>query len=128
MTNFHRVQFAASPLAATVWQWSAPGVLKPGQKIAFECSDREEARRLQRWFFRERKRAIRDILNTTPGLDPDLADTRCGIVTNLDGASLVLSRSLSAFKSIKIISPDGAVKSLPTGVPKKGAKKRHKKG
>lgn len=112
-----QVHCTPSEPAQQLWKWASQ--LAPGGQHRFDCDTAADAKRLQRWFFRERKRAKRDLIRMTPGVDPDDLDVMKGVVTWLDGSAIVLAMP-KPFRAITATLPDGTTVDLTNADPRDG--------
>lgn len=60
-----------------------------GEKIRLEFDNAKDAKRAQRWLYRERKRLISEAMEAEPLSDPYSLDPLAGVVTEIDGTALV---------------------------------------
>lgn len=107
--NFREIHVTPSDTARRLWSWAAQ--MEAGDLVRFDCEDRAAAKRLQRWFFRERKRSKVQMIATAPLSDHDEMDVMRGIVTWLEGATIVLSVP-KPFSKITMTKADGSVVDL----------------
>lgn len=101
-----------SPSDSAMQVWAAGLSLTDGDEIEIPFPSRDDAARVQRWFFRERKRHKKQMLAgqlagatrgeriDSAGMDPDAADPMRGVVSFLRERSLVLQKLKPLAKAI----------------------------